>query len=48
MPKKYKAHSTAEKKEYSKQFTKKEIAAYRAGSKKGFLDGVHAPKRTNK
>lgn len=38
--------STAEKKSYAKQFTKKEVEAYRKGKRAGFLDGVHAPKKS--
>ena len=45
MPKKYVSRTTAQKKEYAKNFTKKEVDAYRKGKRAGFLNGVHAPKK---
>ncbi len=36
----------AQKIEYAKQFKPETVQAYRKGKRNGFLDGVHAPKRT--
>lgn len=43
--KKFVAHSTEEKKEFAKKFSKTEVAAYRKGKRAGFLNGIHTDKK---
>ena len=48
MAKEFKQRTTAQKKSYAKKFTTAEVKAYRKGKRMGFLEGVHAPKKTTK
>lgn len=44
----FKKRTTAQKRAYAKKFTSAEVKSYRAGKRAGFLEGVHAPRRTRK
>lgn len=43
--KNYKEPTTQQKKEYAKQFTKKQIDSYQKGKRIGFLKGIHTNKK---